>query len=558
MSHDLDDILSEIEDSQNGHFMIEQADGKAMLKVYPPGKKGQAVAVTDVVARLELFGIRDFKKNHIEEIVFIGDAQAHAVATWAGPKTQDATIKINLSTDCMQAHIHVKPARHGGRKIDEAMLAVHLKEQGIVFGIIAENTAEVQRLSAEGPLKGADVLIARGKPAVSGNPGQVAYHFNTNPQKTPIVVDEGPVDFREIDIIQTCQADQLLAELFPPGPGMPGTTVLGENKLPVEVKESSLQAGLNCRLNEDNNKIYALMEGQIKLHTDLPGVTAQIDVLELLVLEQVDYSTGHIEFPGSVQIEGTVFDGFHVKAGGDIHIEKSVGQVELEAAGDIVLVGGALCKGQGFIRAGANVYARFVQDAHLHAGESIFIEELVMNSRIVSGADIVIAGGRGELVGGSAVCTHSLRATRIGNRMEVATEIRVGVAPEVLERIQSLEEEFGENQQTLLKIETRLSQIEEQQKRGRELDEEEEITLSKLELLRTRYMGFIKNIDDQRQALYNTIKPDPDARVIAGEIVYPGVEVHFGAGVRRYLVEGRAIVSRSRFELDDGHIYLRH
>lgn len=90
------------------------------------------------------------------------------------------------------------------------------------------------------------------------------------------------------------------------------------------------------------------------------------------------------------------------------------------------------------------------------------------------------------------------------------------------------------------------------------MEAEDEATLEKLRTIREKYAGVLQNLEEQRKYLYTTIEPSPEAVVEAAEALYPGVEVYFGAGVKRYRVEGRAHFGPSRFTLEDGRIILRH
>ncbi|HMW60490.1 MAG TPA: hypothetical protein PKA91_12650 [Leptospiraceae bacterium] len=66
-------------DSQNGHFIVDSENGRAMLTVHSPGKKGMPVRLTDVLARLELFRVSGFSKNVLEAIVQDADGMPHDV-----------------------------------------------------------------------------------------------------------------------------------------------------------------------------------------------------------------------------------------------------------------------------------------------------------------------------------------------------------------------------------------------------------------------------------------------------------------------------------------------
>lgn len=169
-----------------------------------------------------------------------------------------------------------------------------------------------------------------------------------------------------------------------------------------------------------------------------------LDVDDVLHLDKVDFSTGHIQFPGTVIVHGTVADGFDVQAEGDVVVEKSVGSVHIRAGGDIRLLEGIVGRRDASLIAQGEVLSNFVQEASVFARGNIIIAEGALNSRLVSGGDVQIEDGRGELIGGECICSGSLRANRIGSRLETLTRITLGIDPDTLEQLRALDSELIE------------------------------------------------------------------------------------------------------------------
>ncbi|MCB1326282.1 MAG: DUF342 domain-containing protein [Spirochaetales bacterium] len=572
------EFLDHLEEGEKGHFTVERKNDRAILKVYPPGRRGEAVETIDVLKRLELFGLTGVDRALVEQIVVAADGQAHDVAHWPAPDVQPAGIKVHVSHDRMQAELEVTPPHHGGGWVSLEDLKRALAENGVTHGIdhaklesIVNLTFQDERtrgrdgaapIEPEVYLKkhGLRTVVARGRDPSPGQMGLVQHYFDPAPRAVPDPDREHAdqrVDFRKLKVIQTCEAGQLLAELVDPVPGKPGQDVCGDSIAARPVEAATLFAGTNTRLAPDGRAIHAVISGQVRID-QRSAQHAGFEVEEVLNVGSVDYSTGHVDFPGTVTIQETVLDGFEVRAKGDIIIEKTVGRVRLEAGGDIFLSGGAVCRESGYIRAGGSVFARFIQDATVSVEKDLVVEEAIMNSRIVSGNEVVIEGGRGELIGGHVVCGHRLRAVKIGSRMETPTTITVGIAPEILERLSQLDAECDEKMRVLRKVNAQLRQMEEAARRGKEPAADEAEVREKLVLIRDRYDGLIRNLEQQREMIYATTEAAPDAEVIVLEMIYPAVEVHFGAQVKRYRVEGRPIEGYSRFVVDEGRIYLRH
>ncbi|MCB1139615.1 MAG: DUF342 domain-containing protein, partial [Leptospiraceae bacterium] len=108
------DFLKSIEDNENGHFLLENENGRAVLRIYPPGKKGRAVRKIDVEARLQLFGITDFDAAAIDEAVAAASGQPYDIGSWEEPPREDARLELEVADDESQATLTVIAPRHGG------------------------------------------------------------------------------------------------------------------------------------------------------------------------------------------------------------------------------------------------------------------------------------------------------------------------------------------------------------------------------------------------------------------------------------------------------------
>ncbi|HNN60864.1 MAG TPA: FapA family protein, partial [Leptospiraceae bacterium] len=457
-------------DSQNGHFIVDSENGRAMLTVHSPGKKGMPVRLTDVLARLELFRVSGFSKNVLEAIVQDADGMPHDVGIFPEPDAIAARVEIELSPDKMQAYAVIHPPVHGGRWVLESELSSAMEAAHIVHGVRAEwKTQALTPVSMDGPIRS---LIAQGTPVQMGVPATVEYGVDPRPGLAPAADGETRVDFRKIHVIQTCEEGKILARIFKGEPGHAGVTVTGEVKDPPELLVMRLVAGINTRLSADGSVIEAEKSGHVRLREiEMPGeIRLHFDVDDVLKLETVDFSTGHIDFPGTVIVTGVVADGFDIVASGDVILEKTIGAVHVRAGGSIFLSEGVIGRGAASLQAGGQILSRFVQSAALHAGGSIVIEDAVLHSRLVSGKDISVEQGKGEILGGEAICSGIFRANRIGSRLETPTRIVLGLDPDTLEKLRALDRDIYEKKRILDRVENHLKQLEEARQRRKEVD----------------------------------------------------------------------------------------
>jgi len=552
------EFLERLDARDPGRFSLLPGDGQAMLTVHPPGAQGKAVELSSVLARLELMGLSGWSKSQIAEIVAVCDGRPHAICPWVEPVPVDAHVQVLIADDAMSADIEITPPAFKGREATLADLQAALQAAGVVSGIDESSLGRLVAMqSAEpeaGPLplrwkSSVRLTVARGTMPLPGEPARIKHSFDPAPRKAPEADSSSRVDFRKLHVIQTCEEGTLLARIVPATGGQSGSTVTGQPIALPDPAQVTLLAGPGAR--EEGDALFAELSGQVRIF-ERDGATT-VSVEEVLKLKNVDFSTGHIDFPGTVVIEERILEGFKVEAGGEIIAGKSVGQVILIAAGDIILSGGAA--GNAIIQAGGDIYARFVQNSTMSSKGSIMIEEMAMNSRLTAGAAVLLETGRGELLGGEAVAARRIVCRKAGSRAETRTSLCAGIKPEVMEELLRMENELRESTETLRRIEAHLLQIEESQRKHGKSDQE---TYDKLKTLAEHYRTIQENLQKQRERIYATLEVDSGAEIIVLEAIYPGVEIAFGAGVRRHVQERKPSFLYTRFVPGDGRVMVLH
>ncbi len=82
--------------------------------------------------------------------------------------------------------------------------------------------------------------------------------------------------------------------------------------------------------------------------------------------------------------------------------------------------------GNGVIRAGGNVMARFIEQAQVFAGNEINTGAL-LNCEVEAGHNVVISGDRGTIIGGTVTAVEQISAASIGNRAGLTTHLVIGL-----------------------------------------------------------------------------------------------------------------------------------
>ena len=184
-------------------------------------------------------------------------------------------------------------------------------------------------------------------------------------------------------------------------------------------------------------------------HAEL--VDDKVFVSDVLEVENVDTSTGNIDFEGSVQINGNVCTNFEVKTKGDIIVKGVVEGAHLEAGGNIIIVRGVNGMGKGVLKAGGNVISKFLENVTVHAAGYVSSES-ILHCHVMAGTEITVSGRRGFITGGKVSAAGLIDVKTLGSAMGADTVVEVGADPEIKARMAELQKAIAESTKTLQSI----------------------------------------------------------------------------------------------------------
>ncbi|WP_411823278.1 DUF342 domain-containing protein [Leptospira sp. 'Mane'] len=511
-------ILQDLEANENGFFQIENRKGHAYLRVTKAGEKGQKVEFKDVLSRIKLFGVENYSEDTIKKVILHSDGKEFEIGTWSKGTPEDSYAEVIVSDDHMTASLNLYPPKHGGNLLSEYELREKIASVGISVGILDT----IVQKTIRSPDFLVPVVIAKGYPPVPGIDGEIKIFFRSDNKPQLEEDDRGRINYKNIGIIQSVKPDDLIAEKIPAKPGQYGKTVTGTLIPFPEEKSAEWILGPNVDLKGD--RLYSKIAGRPVL--DRSG---EIRVDQVIQLEAVDYSTGNIDFPGTIIVEDKIGDGFSLTTNGSIIIKSSVGKAFLRAKGDIVLSGGFMGRGEGYIESEGNIYAKFIEQGKLSAGGSIFVEEAVMHSEISAKDLIQVLGGRGEIIGGTTIAANSIECAKLGAVVETKTKVAVGTPPELLEELDRMKIEISDKESTLKKVQITQTKLQEQTTK-RDLKPDEKEMLAKLKEANEKYSFLVDSLKKQFDTALGSYEPNKSAFVYVEREIFPGVEVNFGSG----------------------------
>ncbi len=527
-----DKLFREIEEKSDGFFSLESVDGRAMLTVNPAGSKGKPVQLSDVQARLKLLQIEPCDTARLKQIVETADGQPHDVGRWAAAQKENARAEIDISADAMKAAIYLHPPLHGGEPLSYDDLLDKVAKAGICHGVFEDKL----RALAEKPEYHQWIPIAEGTPPVAGKNGYLK-RFKSNTKPEPQERADGSVDHRELGVIASVRKNEVIAEIIPPVAGQDGQNIHGKILPATGGSPAQFQPGPNVLLCEDGTKLLSAIDG---LPVFESGGTIRVD--EILYLKDVDYSTGNIDFPGSIIVEEHVADGFTLQTKGSIILKQSVGKVYLKAGGDVTLAGGFMGRGEGRIEAEGDIHARFIEQGKLVAGRSIYIAEVAMHSFLIAKVNIILRGRRAEIIGGEAVAGHSIICNKAGAVVETRTRLTVGTPPDILTALEAMQNEIQQKRETLQKIENTIKGLDDREQRG-QLSEQDKETRARLKSLREKFKEQLELTSKQLEAAMGAFEPEKNAYALIEKETFPGVEICFGRS-RTWRTGIRPIIGR--------------
>ncbi|MGC8716751.1 MAG: DUF342 domain-containing protein [bacterium] len=428
-------------------------------------------------------------------------------------------IKLSVSPDKLNAFISIEPLEEGEPPITEKEIRDILEKSRIVYGIKEDAIQQILRLQYADKL-----LIAEGIPPRVGDDGRIEYKVDLGKKElTPRENPNGTVDFREIGYVENVSKGDVLAVKIPPTEGTPGVNVYGEVIPPKKGKDIRLPRGKNTKILEDGLTLVSEIDG-VPLMRD-----GNISVSSLLEINRdIDFSTGNIDFVGSVLVKGTVRSHFRVKCEGNLEVWEDIENADIDVGGNLIVRRGIYGEIERTITVNGNLIAKIIRNANINVKGDIIVEQGIMDSRVKCGGKIVVTFNKGMISGGEVSAYIGVYSVNLGSSFGTPTAIIVGKDPWESSELEVLIKEKNEFEKRLKDVENNIKYI---IGYGRE-ENLPEIRRDQLNKLRELQRLMIEQInlrdlkmEQLRESLYSSVR---NAKVQATGFVYPGVKIWIG------------------------------
>ncbi|MDR1175062.1 MAG: FapA family protein [Treponema sp.] len=506
-------------ESKDGEFFVHFSTEGVLLKVTPPYGKGKEVAESQVSKALAARRATNIDSQLVDAVIKQAKGEYVRVGQFAHNLADDASVSVMITDQEMKASIRVNPPGPAGCDISFDMFMSVLQGNGVVFGI---DTEFLQQF-ADKPVYKEDVQVAEGSQPIHGRDSYVQYNFDTDQNKAHIQEGvNGRVDFKELNIIQNVVEGQPLAKKIPLEKGTEGKTVTGKPLPAKSGKDISLPLGNNVRIADDGVTILAGMNGQVVL------ASGKINVEPTYVVPgNVNIQTGNIIFLGNIIIKGNVEAGFSVKAVGNIEVNGTVESAELDAEGDIIVHQGITGKNIGRIRTSRSLWARFIENTRVEAGDMVVVSDGIVNSHVDANKRILCQGKRAHVVGGRLRATEEINVKIIGSPISgTETLCEVGFDPKSKEQMNN----YFLQRETLAKgleeIQLNLKTLIALKKQHQSLPKDKEAYLQELIDKRQELTEDLRHVNEEVEKIQESLNSMRNrGKVSASSQVYPGVKI---------------------------------
>ncbi|MBE7561187.1 DUF342 domain-containing protein [bacterium] len=424
-------------------------------------------------------------------------------------------IQVSATRDRLGAFVRIEA--DAGPLVSLEDLLEALKEAGITTGVRPDKV----KAALDPSRLGSEQLVAWGKQPRPGEDGRLEYVVGGEKVATPADGEDlGRIDYRAQSQTISVKKGTLLVRRIPPTAGAEGVNVHGQTVAPPVSRDVKLPKGKNTEIDAEGLNLYAEIDGLVSQAGGLVSVSPVMDVRG-----DVDFSVGNIDFHGSVNIGGTVLVDFEVKAQDDITIGGVVEGARIMAGGNLKINRGVQGGGKARLQAGGCLSASFLNNA-VAAAEDVVINGPILHSRVHANNSVTTTGGKGVIAGGKVSARFLIDCTALGTELGARTEVEVGQAPELREKINAVQQQMKKMEGQLARILPAFEQLRKaREELGENFPEEHRASLENAEHTVEVWQKQMAALEEQRSALLEEDEKHRRAEVLVRGEVYPGVTV---------------------------------
>ncbi|MCI8308158.1 MAG: DUF342 domain-containing protein [Lachnospiraceae bacterium] len=517
---------------RNAYFIVNNEYNGTYLKVVDAINRGAPLNIEDVMYYLDTKHI-EYDVQRLNSYIFEGNYNMQLKLNNKRGLRQNEHLKLEIDRYGMRVVGKFFAPTNDGSEMTLEDIIEEMKRNNIVSGYILKNI----QIHVKARLYCTDILIAKAIKPIHGHDASIEYFFDTQAVAKPKLNEDGTVDFHQLGNISHVAKGERLAHLTPVDFGKPGKDVFGRVIPAKKVARKVLKHGRNITLSEDKLDMYSDVSGHATL---IEGTVYVSDVYE--VPNNIDASTGDINYNGNVTIKGNVNTGYAVRATGDVVVEGIVEGATIVAGGDITLRRGVQGMFRAKLTAKGDIVSRFIENCELVKADGTISTDAIMHSEVCARGEVIVKGKRGLISGGKVISSTSIFAKTVGSAMDTPTLLEVGIDPDRMERYRYLEQEIEDRSKDVDEFMKLFESFQRKVKAGVKMDNDKLKKIQDAKIIYAENNAFIK---DAKQELEKILAEIDSAK--SGQIAITGV-THSGVTV---------VISRAKLRVNDDISYTK-
>ena len=526
---------------RDGLFYVRHFKSDIMLKVLLPLGNGSEIQLKDVMDEIKRQDTISFDEELVKKYVKQGTEKDYlVVGQYKHIAAGDVVIGVDVTKDELKGSIIVSPPSMSGSEASPDMIKRALLAQGVIEPCINE-----EKISefVDHPVYNIPYEVASAVMPVDGHDAYISYNFETDTKNLKAKVSEtGNINYKELNQIQNVIAGQPLAQKIAAERGKGGKTLFGRYLEAKNGKDIQIQLGQNVSFDRDGVTIKADIDGEVML------INGKISVEPIKYLDAVNVKTGDIKFVGTVVIKGNVEEGYKVEAT-NIEVNGIVDKSRLEATGNIIVRQGIFGKGEGYIKAGKSLWAKFINETTVEVEENVTVYDSIVNSNVTAMKNIVVRGKKSQIIGGHLLATEEICAKKIGSPGGgTETILEVGIDPRAKKRLDELQALQSKATKEYENCDLDMQNLEQQKKLRKKLPAEKEEKLKELKERCNQISQELEEMTDEIDKIQSHLRElKAIGKVKCEDTIYSGVKIY----VRDALDEVKMDVKKVTVFYDD-------
>ncbi|PIE04912.1 MAG: hypothetical protein CSA76_01765 [Spirochaetales bacterium] len=378
---------------------------------------------------------------------------------------RNALIQINITEDKLKAFVSLRLPEGTGAPASSDAIHAEAEKAGIVKGFLEENIMEAVDLSLQGEIV-TQALMAEGRLPMKDD-NQLSLNISGDPAQSPIPVKTG-------ELIGTMLSDE----------DMGGWNILGE---PLKENSSIYKIGENI-LKKDENGFSSLSaeKGGFLIMKD-----GQLFIQHIMKIEgDVSTTTGNINFPGIVQVQGSILSKVVVQGAEGVEVSEVVQAALVTSSGDIQINKGIKGEHKAVIRTGGSLKLGYAEEANLLSTGNIQAAKTLMNCMVKCNGKLELPPD-GRIIGGTVKVKEGLVCGDAGNEKGSDTLILFGQNYLIENQIEQVQNEVNKIKDFIKKTDEMMEKISKKPDTGNTLIMIRQKKLDAVKLLRKKKLRII-------------------------------------------------------------------